>query len=48
MSLPRYQHQVAWLGRCAAIPQIPSDPYDSPAGLAQRLIREPSRASPST
>jgi hypothetical protein len=39
MDLSRYQHQVAALRRYAGIPQIPPDPYDIPAGLAQRLIR---------
>jgi len=39
MSLSRYQRQVAALRRYAGIPQIPPDPYDIPAGLAQRLTR---------
>jgi hypothetical protein len=39
MNLTRYERQVAALRRYAAIPQIPSDPYDIPAGLAQRLVR---------
>ena len=39
MNLPRYRRQVAALRRYVAIPQIPPDPYDIPARLAQRLIR---------
>ncbi|SRR6266487_156247 len=39
MNQARYQHQVASLRRYAGIAQIPADPYDIPAGLAQRLIR---------
>ncbi len=38
MNQARYQHQVASLRRYAGIAQIPADPYDIPAGLAQRLI----------
>jgi len=39
MNQARYQHQVASLRRYPDIAQIPADPYDIPAGLAQRLIR---------
>ena len=39
MNRARYVHQVASLSRYAGITQIPADPYDIPAGLAQRLIR---------
>lgn len=38
MDPARYQAQVAWLRRYAAIRQIPADPYDIPAGLARQLI----------
>jgi hypothetical protein len=39
MDAARYQRQVAWLRRYATIRQIPADPHDIAAGLAQQLIR---------
>jgi hypothetical protein len=38
MDMAAYLRQVAALRRYAAIRQIPADPYDIPAGLAQQLI----------
>lgn len=38
MSLHRYSEQVEGLKVYAAIPEIPPDPYDIEAGLAQRLL----------
>lgn len=38
MDVHRYVEQVKGLRKYAAVPEIPSDPYDIPAGLAQRLI----------
>jgi hypothetical protein len=38
MDLHRYREQVAGLRRFAAVPEIPSDPYDVPVALAKRLI----------
>ena len=38
MDLHRYTEQVTSLRKYANQPMIPSDPYDIPAGLAQKLI----------
>lgn len=38
MNLHRYSEQIAGLKVYAAIPEIPSDPYDIEAGLAKRLL----------
>ncbi len=38
MSLHRYDEQIRALQRYADIPEIPPDPYDVEAGLAQKLM----------
>ena len=38
MSAHRYVEQVKGLRKYAAVPEIPTDPYDIPAGLAQGLM----------
>jgi len=43
MDQAAYRSQVAALRHYAGIPQIPTDPYDIPAGLAQQMIRYESR-----
>lgn len=40
MDEPSYQAQVAALRRYAAIPEIPTDPYDIPAGLVKELLHD--------
>jgi hypothetical protein len=38
MDQTSYRHQVAQLGKYAALPEVPRDPYDVPARLARRLL----------
>ena len=38
MERQRYLKQLAGLAKYSAIPEIPSDPYDIAAGLAQKLL----------
>ena len=38
MDRERYKNQVGGLKRYVAIAEVPSDPYDIPAGLAKRLV----------
>ena len=40
MVLDRYVSQVTALRKYRAFPEIPPDPYDIPAGLAQRAMRD--------
>ena len=40
MVLGRYVSQIAGLRKYRAFPEIPPDPYDIPAGLAQRAMRD--------
>jgi hypothetical protein len=43
MMLGRYASQIAGLRKYRAFPEIPPDPYDIPAGLAQRATRDARR-----
>jgi hypothetical protein len=38
MEMKRYVEQVNGLAKYRSIPMIPSDPYDIPAGIAQKMI----------
>ena len=39
MDRARYESQIKGLARFSAIPEIPADPYDIPAGLAQMFLK---------